>query len=138
MKKKVFMILIVLLIMVCIPSVYATNINGCETLLGNVAIDVKIPNTVHKIIVAIKIAVPVLLVIFGMIDLFKGIMAQKEDEIKKGQQIFIKRIIAAVIIFFIIQVVQFLISFVTDNSESDIWKCANCFINGSNPDGTCK
>ena len=138
MKKKIFMILIIMLIIVCVPSVYATNIAGCKTLLGNVAIDVKIANTVHKIIVAIKIAVPVLLVIFGMIDLFKGIMAQKEDEIKKGQQTFIKRIIAAAIIFFIIQVVQFLISFVTDNSESDIWKCASCFINGADVDsGEC-
>ena len=136
MKKKIFMIIVLALLVFYAPSVLAVNMTGCEANLPGVVIDAKIPNTVHTIIVVIKIAVPVLLVIFGMLDLFKGITAQKEDEIKKGQNLFIKRLISAAIIFFVISIVQLLVSFVA--SDEGIMTCANCFINGVKSDGTCK
>ena len=137
MKKKGLLFLAVLLCLLYAPNVLAANITGCETVLPNVVIDTKIPNIVHTIIVVIKVVVPVLLVIFGMLDLFKGLTAQKEDEIKKGQQIFIKRLISAAIIFFVISIVQVLISFVAAD-EPGIMNCASCFINGTNSNGTCK
>lgn len=136
MKKKIFMIMILALLVFYAPSVLAVNMTGCEANLPGVVIDAKIPNTVHTIIVVIKIAVPVLLVIFGMLDLFKGLTAQKEDEIKKGQSLFIKRLISAAIIFFVISIVQLLVSFVA--GDEGIMTCANCFINGVKSDGTCK
>ena len=136
MKKKIFMIMILALLVFYAPSVLAVNMTGCEANLPGVVIDAKIPNTVHTIIVVIKIAVPVLLVIFGMLDLFKGITAQKEDEIKKGQNLFIKRLISAAIIFFVISIVQLLVSFVA--GDEGIMTCANCFLNGVKSDGTCK
>lgn len=136
MKKKIFMIMILALLVFYAPSVLAVNMTGCEANLPGVVIDAKIPNTVHTIIVVIKIAVPVLLVIFGMLDLFKGLTAQKEDEIKKGQNLFIKRLISAAIIFFVISIVQLMVSFVA--GDEGIMTCANCFINGVKSDGTCK
>ena len=136
MKKKVFMFLILLLCVLYVPSVFATSISGCSTLLEGIEIDMKIPNTVHTIIVVIKIVVPILLVIFGMLDLFKGITAQKEDEIKKGQQIFIKRLIAAAIIFFVVSIVQLLVSFLS-TEEPGIMQCASCFLNGTDEEGVC-
>ena len=64
MKKKIFMIIIVMVLMVTlIPSVNAINIRGCDSIIPGVNIDVKIANTVHTIITVIKIAVPVILVI---------------------------------------------------------------------------
>ncbi len=137
MKKKIFMMMIVMVLMVAIiPSVSAVNLRGCEANLPGVVIDTKIPNTIHTVITVIKIAVPVLLVIFGMIDLFKGLTAQKEDEIKKGQQMFIKRLISAAIIFFVISIVQLLVSFVA--GDEGIMTCANCFLNGADSSGNCK
>lgn len=136
MKKKVLLFVVLLLTILYVPNVFAVDITGCETVLPNVVIDTKIPNTVHTIVVVIKIAVPVLLVIFGMLDLFKGITAQKEDEIKKGQQLFIKRLISAAIIFFVISIVQLLVSFVA--GDEGIMECASCFINGTDKNGNCK
>ena len=135
MKKKVLFVLILLIIFMCVPSVMAADIQGCSIIPG-AKIDVKIANTVHYIILAIQIAVPILLVIFGMLDLAKSIIAQKEDEIKKGQQIFIKRLITAAIVFFVIAVVKFLIGFVAD--DEGIMTCFDCFINGANTEsGVC-
>lgn len=136
MKKRVALLLILLASVAFIPGVLAANVQGCEAVIPGIAIDTKIANTVHTIIVVIKIAVPILLVIFGMLDLGKAVVAQKEDEIKKGQQMFIKRAISAAIIFFVISIVQLLVSFVA--GDEGIMSCASCFINGTDRAGVCK
>lgn len=87
------------------------------------------PYLVSTAILIIKIVVPILLIIFGMLDLGKAVVASKEDEIKKGQQTFVKRVVAAVIVFFVIQIVQLIVSFVS-NRDQDISNCFNCFVNG--------
>ena len=87
-----------------------------------------IPYVVSTIILVLKIAVPVLLVIFGSIDFLKAVTASKEDEIKKGQQTFIKRLIDAVLVFFIIQIVQLILNFAAN--DDGISGCFNCFVNG--------
>lgn len=106
---------------------------------GNIGIDFSgtFPYIVSTAITIIKIVVPILLIIFGMLDLGKAVVASKEDEIKKGQQTFIKRAITALIVFFVIQIVQLLVSFVS-NKDSNIINCFNCFVNGStNPETGC-
>ena len=140
MKKKMILLGLIIVMMVCIMPVHATDIQGACTQIST-SIDIKLPKMIHSIITIIQIAVPIVLVIFGMLDLFKGIYAQKEEEIKKGQQTFVKRLIAAAIVFFVIVIVKLLIGFVadeTDEKEESIMTCANCFINGVNDDGTCK
>ena len=97
-----------------------------------------IPRSVPKIIsivyTLIQIAVPIVLVILGSLDLFKGITAQKEDEIKKGQQMFVKRLIAAALIFFVFALVKIVISLAADEKDDskrtgkNIINCAECFI----------
>lgn len=94
-------------------------------------IDNDITNFIHNIIVLIKFGVPILLVILGMLDFFKAVIAGKDDEMKKSQHIFIKRLIAGVVVFFIISITQFVISIV-DGSDSEIWKCASAIMNGTN------
>ena len=95
-----------------------------------------IPFAVHTVVMIIKIVIPVILIIFGMIDFLKSVTAAKEDEIKKGQQTFIKRAIAALIVFFIVQIVQILIRFVS-SSDTNIVNCFNCFVNGTKGDNGC-
>ena len=111
----------------CVYSNYSSKTASC----GVGLID-KIPPVVPKIIstayTIIQIAVPVVLVIFGSLDLFKSISQQKEDEIKKGQKIFVKRIVSAVLVFFVFVIVKFVISLAADNSSNDILDCAECFI----------
>ena len=106
---------------------YSTNYKSC----GGGYVD-EIPALAPKIIkivyLVIQIAVPVVLVIVGSLDLFKGISAQKEDEIKKGQQIFVKRLIYAALVFFVFVIVKVLISAVADTTGSSVLECAECFI----------
>lgn len=97
-----------------------------------------IPNVISTVVLLIKIIVPILLIIFGMLDLGKSVVASKEDEIKKGQQLFIKRIIAAVIVFFVIQIVQIIVKFASGNDDENILACFNCFIHGEVKENACK
>lgn len=91
-----------------------------------------LPKIVSLIVNLIKIAVPIILIVLGMLDLGKAVVAQKEDEIKKGQQTFIKRLIAAVLVFFIVAIVQLLFSVLSaaDVTNDNIWNCVDSFLNG--------
>ena len=88
-----------------------------------------IPKVIHIVYLVIQIVVPIVLVIFGTIDLVKAVIGGKDDEIKKNQITFVKRLIAAAIVFFVFVIVKFVISLVADDS-ADLINCVNCFING--------
>ena len=85
------------------------------------------PKTGRFIYNFIQILVPLTLIILGSIDLVKSIAGQKEDEIKKGQQTFIKRLIGAVLIFFVFAIVKLLVSVVATDS-TDILSCVDCIL----------
>ena len=138
MKKKLSYLLLLVMSSLMMSPVYADNIKGCSAILGDdIKIDAKIANTVHIVFLVIQIVVPVILVILGMIDLMKAVIAGKEDEIKKNQMTFVKRLIAAAIVFFVFVIVKLVVSFVADNSKN-ILNCVDCFINGAGADRTCK
>ena len=79
----------------------------------------KIMHLVRLIITLIKIGIPILLVIFGMLDLGKAVMAGKEDEMKKFQGALIKRVIYAVVVFLVITIVQLVMTLVSE-VDSDV------------------
>ena len=81
---------------------------------------VTILGIVKTILTIIQIAVPILLIIMGSLDLMKAVMAGKEDEIKKAQGTFVKRAIAAVIVFFIPLIVSIVMGLIEiDTATSD-------------------
>ena len=104
--------------------------------LSNFVFSGTFPYLVSTVITIVQIAVPILLIIFGMLDLGKAVIAAKEDEIKKGQQTFIKRLIAGAIVFFVILIVKTIIGFVSNRSAS-VMQCFNCFIHAEDSDNSC-
>lgn len=88
------------------------------------------PQVVSVVVTVIKIGIPILLIILGMIDLGKAVMAQKEDEIKKGQALFVKRLIGAILVFLVVFIVQIIVRFIASGDNTNISSCINCFING--------
>lgn len=105
--------------------------------LNNLQMNEMIPSVVSTIVTLIKIGVPILLIIFGMLDLGKAVMAQKEDEIKKGQQTFIKRLIAAAVVFFVFFIVQIVVGLLAPADKGSIMGCVNCLITGKTADNAC-
>lgn len=129
MKKKVLFVILFAIMFLPVISVSAVTKVGCGNITG---IPEKIPELTSFAITFIQIAVPIVLVIMGSLDLFKGVTAQKEDEMKKGQQMFIKRLIYAAIIFFVVVIAKLLISVVADSTTSNnIAECIDCFLSGT-------
>ena len=136
-KKMFFVNLILLLNVIFVDNIvaetynnYSDSVVSCgSNLMSN--IPSLIPRVISIIYTIIQVAVPIVLVIFGMLDLFKGITAGKEDDIKKGQTILIKRLITAAIVFFVFVFIKLLISFVADSNGNRIIECAECFIKNS-------
>ena len=140
MKKslKIFALVSVLstfLLDICLNKAYAIDEvyenydpNATKVACGTITGIPKIlPQSISIIYTIILIAVPVLLVILGTIDLFKGITAQKEDEIKKAQGMFVKRLVSALLVFFVMIIVKFAISLVSNDTQNII-NCLDCFI----------
>jgi len=70
----------------------------------------------NGIIPLVQIGIPIILIILGMLDLGKAVVASKEDEIKSAQKMLIKRCIYAVAIFFVVLIVTVVFGLVADNS----------------------
>lgn len=110
------------------------------TLCGGVEVPNTLFNLTATIIKGIKIVVPILLIIWGMLDFAKSIVAKKEEDIKKYQKAFLHRLISAVVVFLIVVIVQLVVNLLggieeessDPNAEtsSDIWQCSKKFVNG--------
>ena len=73
-----------------------------------------IANLLKIVIELVQFGIPILLVIFGIIDLGKAVMASKEDEMKKAQGTLIKRVIYAIAIFLVVFVVRLVMDVISD------------------------
>ena len=71
----------------------------------------------NGVIPLIQIGIPIILIILGMLDLGKAVVASKEDEIKNAQKMLIKRCIYGIAIFFVVLIVELVFGLVADNAE---------------------
>jgi WD40 repeat protein len=115
--KKVFPLIITLLAIN--PEIaFAIKYVSC----GN---DRRLPlalaNIVSTFMTIIKVAVPILLVIGGMISFFKATMSSNvEEDLKKSKNKLVNSIIAAVVIFFVISIINFAVSSLNISKDNNI------------------
>ena len=74
----------------------------------------------NGIIPLIQIGIPIILIILGMLDLGKAVMASKDDEIKNAQKMLIKRCSYAIAIFFVVMIVQLVFGLLTSTGDAEI------------------
>lgn len=82
----------------------------------------------------LKILIPILIVVFGSIDVGKAVIASKDDEIKKSIKSLAFRIIAGFIIFFVPTILNFAVKMI-DNSDvynGTFWDCTKCMLDPIN------
>lgn len=91
-------------------------LNDCEDLYSIIAY-------IKKLVRIMQILVPILLIVWGSIDMFKGIMAGDEKKIVAARTTLIKRFGAALAVFLVPWIVDYIINFIGGNSEwVDCWK----------------
>ena len=75
----------------------------------------------------VQIGIPIVLIIFGTIDLGKAVIASDEKEIKAAQTRLIKRFIYAAVIFFIVTLVSVLMNIVAKGSDENTQSWSACW-----------
>lgn len=88
-----------------------------------------LPILFKNVINIVKIAVPIILIIMGMLDFGKAVTSQDEKGMKESQTRFVKRIIGAVCVFLVITIVQFVFRLINVDDSNNILACIDCFIN---------
>ncbi len=73
---------------------------------------------VGYVLLVFKIVIPILLIVFGMMDLGKAVVGSKDDDIKKAVKSLAFRAVAAVVIFFVPTLVGMILGLVSNFSAS--------------------
>lgn len=79
---------------------------------------VRVMRLIGYILIAVKILVPIGLIIFGAVDFTKAMIANDESTLKKVTTGFAFKIIAAVVIFVLPTIINFIISFIDGANEN--------------------
>ena len=86
------------------------------------------------IITGLKILVPIIMIIMSSVDFGKMLLSGEFDELKTAFSKFLKRFVAAAIIFFIPGILNYLLSFVTgteniaDKDQGKFKTCQTCLL----------
>jgi len=91
---------------------YVQLLVGCTELAPIISL-------VKGLFTLIKILVPIILIIYGAIDLTKAVMASDDKEIKAATSKLIKRAIAAVAVFFAVTLLDVIMGLVGDSGAED-------------------
>ena len=128
MKNKFKYIITLIIAFILSKPVYA---KGTYVTCGSIKnLPYKVLELSNTVINVLQIAVPVILIIMGSIDFLKAVSSSKDDDIKKAQGMFIKRLVMGALVFFVFVIVKLLISAIGGDSDG-IWGCVECFINNA-------
>ena len=84
-------------------------------------------NIVGFVVKSLWIGIPLLMIILGMLDLGKAVVASKEDEVKKAWKAFGRRLLYTVAVFAVVWVVGLVLNTAASVGEdavdySETWK----------------
>ena len=98
---------------------------------GNIDSEYGIPSGVAKFTRAVystvKILVPIIIIILGMLDFAKAVMANADKDMKEYKNKFMRRLIAGVLIFFVLSVVNFAFRQIGTTDSDSMLGCLSCF-----------
>lgn len=75
------------------------------------------------VVAVIRIAVPIILIVIGMVDLVKALTSQDDKQIKSATSLIVKRVVIAIAIFLVPTVVRLVMNLI---SQNEYQQCINC------------
>ena len=77
-----------------------------------------------------KIAIPFIIIVFGMMDFGKAVVSEKDDDIKKQAVKLGRRAVAGIIIFFIPSIVAWIFGTIADytSGKESFTTCETCLL----------
>ena len=129
MKKLKKIIFTLFLIIISTQKVYAKTMVFTADIANfcNEQSALNVLKMLGYLLLAAKILIPILLIIFGTIDFAKAVIASKPDEINKSARALVTRVIAGVVIFLIPTIVNFTFNLFPNNTSAmKFSKCRIC------------
>lgn len=104
-------------------NVYAENVaeTFCQDFSGTMKL-------VSIFLLLIRIAVPLMLIIYGSLDLYKIVNSGKNDDLSKQIKVLGTRILIGVVVFFIPTFIRIVVNIV-DSTQADYKICIECIEN---------
>lgn len=90
----------------------------CASILGDVNDEDSVAWLVQKLLNYIKVLGPTIAIALGSIDFAKAVVTSDDESVKKAQSRFVKRMIAAVLLFFVPMLTGLLLGFFGITSDN--------------------
>jgi len=126
-KNKKMLFIYTMFISLISTSVFASECFVC----GNTYFPLGVSTLIRNIFNLIKLLVPVIIIIMGMIDLFKAVVASDEKKMSEAMPKLVRKLISGIMIFIILSIVQFVFKNVLNNNglfTDSMMDCVNYFI----------
>ncbi len=81
---------------------------------------------IGNIVRILQIAIPVIIILLGTLDLGKAVMAGEDKQIKAAQKMLLMRIIYGVAIFFVVLIIQVIFGLVGGDADTKSNVCFQC------------
>ena len=75
----------------------------------------------------IQIGIPIILIIMGSFDLGKAVLSSDDKEIKASTSRLIKRVVAAIAVFFVVAIVKLVMRWASQYSGQDAESWVTCW-----------
>lgn len=92
----------------------------------NIYIPYQFVNTLRIVVQMIKVVVPIILIIVGMLDFGRVVLGKPDDQMKKAKKTFMSRIIAAGLIFLVVSIVEMALPII--EAEDPVLHCFSCIL----------
>ena len=114
----------------------AVMCNDCSSTFNfpnNAGVPFQVVKIIHLAYNLIRIAVPIILIITGMIEMVKAINSKDEKEIKTAQTLLVKRGITAALVFLVVSLVGMIFNIMSQKNQEEkdtMWNCISSLLNG--------
>ena len=93
---------------------------------GNIAINSTYVQIIRVIVMFLKIVVPIILIIMGMLDFVK-VLFSKEAKIGEGFKTFFLRMVSAALLYCMVPIVELLLNIIISTGAIDkSYNCVRC------------
>lgn len=138
-SKKIYKLGIILFLLIIVTGCekqsfdFSTECVRC----GDAYFPLALATLSRNIIEFIQIMTPTIIIIVGMVELVRAIMAGDEKKMDEVKPSLIKKIIAGVMIFLVLAIVKFAFGIVNDTADDNALKCMSIFIAESGNETSC-
>ena len=116
-KRNIYLILVAIFVLVISINVYA---DSCDQIFAGGLLQI-LNRDLYK---PIKYVTPILLIVLTSFDFAKVVFSGTKEGMDKAKKNFFKRAVAALVIFFAPDLINFLVEII---SQKDIGACINSF-----------